>query len=298
MTVEWREVAKDLGLTEGPVWTSRGTLAVKSMSRGLVYEIDQAGVVQVLAETGGGPNGLAEGPDGTLWVAQNGGGHLATSSGRPVTPSIQRLCGGHAEDVITEGLESPNDCVFAPDGRRCFTDPRGNPFEGEQVAGRVCSLDVDSLDLRAVVDGPLYPNRLAFEPDGVDFYLAETATRRVLHAHYANGAIGPLSIFAQLPDGEPDGLTTDADGNVYVANAGGNSVYVFDRNGTLLRHHDVGNGQRVVATNLCFGGPVREMLYLTVLKSGSVLACPRREVILNADGHAGTIRVGRTEGPT
>lgn len=284
MSVRFREVASGLGLTEGPLWTSRATLIVTSITRGLVYEIDpSSGATKVYAETGGGPNGLAEDDEGTIWVAQNGGGHLGTRSTRPTTPSIQRIRDGVVEDVVTVGLASPNDCVIAPDSRLWFTDPHGDPYEGDPVPGRIHALDLRSGQLDLIVEGPLYPNGLAFGPGGEDFYVAETRTRRILRAPYTGRGIGQLELFAQIPDGEPDGMTTDADGNVYLANAGGSAVYVFDRDGAHLGRIDVGGGERVVVTNLCFGGPGLETAFLTVAKGGRVLACERADLLARID---------------
>src|ERR1700732_2572637 len=73
MTYELQEVAGGLGGLEGPVWTSTGSLVVTSLSRGLLYQIGDDGP-ELLAETGGGPNGLAAGPDGSIWGGPNGGG--------------------------------------------------------------------------------------------------------------------------------------------------------------------------------------------------------------------------------
>ncbi|MDZ4278104.1 MAG: SMP-30/gluconolactonase/LRE family protein, partial [Dehalococcoidia bacterium] len=66
-----RVVAKELGFTEGPVWTRDGRLLVTSISHGVVYEAG-SGKPRVVAETKGGPNGMAEGGDRVLYVTQNG----------------------------------------------------------------------------------------------------------------------------------------------------------------------------------------------------------------------------------
>jgi gluconolactonase len=276
MTQELRQVAAGLGALEGPVWTRRGSLVVTSLSRGLLYEIGD-GEPQLLAETGGGPNGLAEGPDGSIWVAQNGGKPMASRSPRQVTPSIQRLRNGVVEDLITVGLDAPNDCVFAPDGRLWFTDPRGglgSDGDGDgPVPGRVCALDTAALRVEVLADGPLYPNGLAFGPDPDDFYLAESSTGRVLHARRTSDGIGEFAVFAQLPEGAPDGLAFDRRGNLLVAGGRANAIFVFDPGGVLIDTIEISPAEAVMVTNLCFGGDDGETLFITVFKGGRVLAC-------------------------
>lgn len=255
------------------MWTERESVLVASMSRGVVYEVEADGGVRAIGETGGSPNGLALGPDGEIWVAQNGGGHLRTSSTRPVTPSIQRIADGVVDDVITNGLTSPNDCTFGPDGRLWFTDPRGDPFGAEPTAGRVCALDTVTLAVETMADGPLFPNGLAFSADGRDFYLAETTARRVLHAEWSADGLAAFDVFAEVPSGEPDGMALDDDGNLLVASASGNEVHVFDQSGRAVDRLKPANGARVVVTNLCLGGSDRATLFVTVLKGGRLMAC-------------------------
>ena len=271
MTHELREVAAGLGALEGPLWTSDGSLVVTSLSRGLLYQIGDG--AHVLAETGGGPNGVAQGPDGSIWVAQNGGNPMRSRSDRQVTPSIQRVRRGQVEDLITSGLDAPNDCVFGPDGRLWFTDPRGDVAGADPMPGRVCALDTTTLQLEVMAEGPRYPNGLAFGPDPDTFYLAESATGRVLTARHTPGGLTDFSVFAQLPEGGPDGMAFDRQGNLLVAGGGTNIVFVLDPAGALIDTIDVGRGERVIVTNLCFGGAGGDTLFITVFKGGRVLGC-------------------------
>jgi len=272
MTHELLEVAVGLGALEGPLWTRHGSLVVTSLSRGVLYEVGDDGP-RLFAETGGGPNGLAEGPDGSIWVAQNGGTPRASSSQRKVTPGIQRVRNGLVEDLITSGLDAPNDCIFAPDGRLWFTDPRGGGSSAGPTPGRVCALDTNTLDLEVLVDGPLYPNGLAFGSDPDDFYLAETSTGRVLNARRTSDGISGFEVFAQLPEGAPDGMVLDRSGNLLVAASRANAVFVFDSGGTLIDRIDVGQDEPVMVSNLCLGGPDGDTLFITVFKGGRVFSC-------------------------
>ena len=101
-------IAEGIGFTEGPLLLPSGDVLVTSMSRGLLYRCPlDGGPPQVAAETGGGPNGLALGPDGAVYVAQNGNATMQSRSQRPVSPGIQRLRDGTVEDLVTTGCLAP-----------------------------------------------------------------------------------------------------------------------------------------------------------------------------------------------
>ena len=81
-------LAEGLGFTEGPVWLDDQRIALTSISHGCVYIVDLLGGPIERIDTGGGPNGLACSPDGTLYVAQNGG--VWGASG-PAEPGVQAV---------------------------------------------------------------------------------------------------------------------------------------------------------------------------------------------------------------
>ncbi len=67
------EVASGLEFPEGPVWMPDGSVLVVEIKRGTLSRVEPDGTVKVVAETGGGPNGAAIGPDGAVYVCNNGG---------------------------------------------------------------------------------------------------------------------------------------------------------------------------------------------------------------------------------
>ena len=97
-----------------------GRIALTSISHGCVYIVDPTGGPVERIVTGGGPNGLALGPDGALYVAQNGGLFGASVS---ATPGVQIVVDGRV-DYFATGMEGPNDLAFGPDGRLWVTDTR------------------------------------------------------------------------------------------------------------------------------------------------------------------------------
>ena len=70
---ELREVASGLEFPEGPIAMSDGSVLVVEIKRGTLTRVRPDGAVEIVAETGGGPNGAAIGPDGKVYICNNGG---------------------------------------------------------------------------------------------------------------------------------------------------------------------------------------------------------------------------------
>ena len=67
------EIATGLQFPEGPVWMPDGTVLCVELKRRTVDRVHPDGTVEVIAEPGGSPNGLAIGPDGAGYVCNSGG---------------------------------------------------------------------------------------------------------------------------------------------------------------------------------------------------------------------------------
>jgi len=271
---EFEVVAQGIGFTEGPVWTADGSLWVVSMNRGLVYRLDpglRAGEPIAQVETGGGPNGLAEGPGGILYVAQNGANVISTRSARPTSPGLQTIVDGTVTDLVT-GQVAPNDLVFGPDGRVWFTDPVGTT--GAAAGSRVCAYDPDTGQVSVAIDEVAFPNGLAFGVDPADLYVADSETGDILRYRVGDGPPYRREVFARDPGSGPDGIAFDADGYLYVAAFELDQVVVWDPAGRLVRRISTGEGSR--PTNLCFAGPDLDRLVVTLARGGRVVVAAER----------------------
>ncbi|MFN8224769.1 MAG: SMP-30/gluconolactonase/LRE family protein [Gaiellales bacterium] len=253
-----RTLAHAIGFTEGPLWTSTGRLLVTSMSRGLLYEVSLAGAEPaVAAETGGGPNGLAEDATGVVFVAQNGNATIQSRSLRPVEAGIQALLGTEVRDAVG-GCTAPNDCAVGPGGRLWFTDP----------PGRVCTFDPRSGAVAETIVGVGFPNGLAFA-DEETLLLADTETHRILRYRCDVGSAREAGVFAELPGTGPDGIAVDRDGRLYVAAFETNEVIVLDPGGVVEERIQLPGAR---PTNLCFAGEALDVLVVTCASGGRVLA--------------------------
>ena len=108
---EIREIASGLGFPEGPVWMPDGTVLVTEIRRGTITRVRPDGRTEVVANTGGGPNGAAVGPDGALYVGQFGG--EGTPDGQA---SVIRVADDGTTSVYATGFTAITGVAFGPDG--------------------------------------------------------------------------------------------------------------------------------------------------------------------------------------
>ncbi len=127
-----REIATGLQFPEGPVALDDGSVLLVEIARGTLSRVTMDGHVSVVAELGGGPNGAAIGPDGAVYVCNNGGFRWGTESDGTHRPlgQAEDYSGGRIErvDLVSGsfdrlydsveglGLRGPNDIVFDAHG--------------------------------------------------------------------------------------------------------------------------------------------------------------------------------------
>jgi len=262
-------IASGLGFVEGPVWHD-DTLWFTQIDDATVSKVDgwdgdrNATGTSVVAETGGGPNGMTLGPDGVFYVANNGGAVHDTHR-RPA--AIQRLEGGTATDLVTKAgdveLRACNDLCFGPDGRLYFTDPANSPMPPLEHPCHVCRVDLETGRAEVLHTGLQYPNGIGFHPDGDRLIVAETFGASVHAFPWSADGLGEPELYCQTsePAAAPDGFCFDEEGRLYVAGTLKGEVQVFDRDGNLVDQLAVGEG--TLPTNACFGGPDMTTLYVT-----------------------------------
>ncbi|MBT2568075.1 SMP-30/gluconolactonase/LRE family protein [Arthrobacter sp. ISL-85] len=174
-------------------------------------------------------------------------------------------------------LNSPNDVVIARDSSIWFTDPpygilpgTKEGHEGEQEYGgcNVFRFEPASGALTPVVTDLVHPNGLAFSPDESVLYVADTAGSgygvplRIASYGVRDGRCTPRTGMLELEDGYPaDGLRVDVEGRIWTS--AGPSIRVYSPSFELL--HTITVPETV--SNLCFGGPDGQDLYLTATTS-------------------------------
>jgi len=289
----FREIASGLQFPEGPIWCSDGSVLLVEIRRGTLTRVHPDGRKDVVAECGGGPNGAAVGPDGAIYVTNNGGfewhevGGLVLPGEQPASyrgGSIQRIDAksGKVETLYTacDGipLKGPNDLVFDATGGFWFTD-LGKMRKRERDRTGIYYARPDGKSIREMafpVDGG--PNGIGLSPEGHRVYVAETYTGRVWYWELSGpGEIrrNPVSanggyLLADLAQGEAlDSLAVDADGNVCVATILPGGITIFSPQG---EHRHVATDD-LLTTNICFGGADLRTAFITLSSTGRLVSC-------------------------
>jgi gluconolactonase len=299
---ELRELASGLEFPEGPIWLPDGSILLVEIKRGTLTRVAADGRVSVVAKMGGGPNGAALGPDGKVYVCNNGGfeWHQAGpyllpgnqpadySGGRiervdPKTGAVEVLytrCGEHA-------LRGPNDLVFDATGGFWFTD-HGKTRPRDRDRGGLYYARADGSSVREMVYPLDAPNGVGLSPDGRRVYVAETHTARVFYWELeAPGVIKPHVspnqgyLLAGLPGMQLlDSLAVDADGNVCIATIVNGGITVISPDGARIEHVPMPDP---LTTNLCFGGPGLRTAYVTLSATGKLVSIPWKTAGLKLD---------------
>jgi gluconolactonase len=292
---ELRDVATGLRFPEGPVAMGDGSVVLTEIARGTVTRVAPDGGTDVIAEVGGGPNGAAVGPDGLLYVCNNGKAFdYVDMNGLlfPVQPPsaheggrIERvdLGSGDVEMLYREcdgrPLRAPNDLVFDREGGFYFTD---HGLREERTSDRTAVMYAqhDGSRIEEVVFPLDAPNGVGLSPDGTRLYVAETYTAcvwwwEITAPGKVAAAEGLLphngTLLTRLPGFQfIDSLGVDGDGNVCVATLGSGGISVLSpEDGSLVEFVESGD---LLTTNICFGGEGLRTAYLTLSGTGRLAA--------------------------
>lgn len=299
---EIREIASGLQFPEGPIAMSDGSVLVVEIKRGTLSRVSPDGKVSVVAETGGGPNGAAIGPDGKAYVCNNGGFVWHEASGILIPGNqpddyiggrIQRvdLATGKVEDLYTEcegrPLRGPNDIVFDSSAGFWFTD-HGKTRERERDRTGVFYARADGSMIREVIFPLDGPNGIGLSPDGRRLIVAETWAGRVWYWEISEpgevfSGMGPGggTLLAGLPGFQLfDSLAVEASGNVCVATLVNGAITVISPQGSVIEQIPTNDP---LTTNICFGGKDLRTAYITLSGTGCLVATdwPRPGLKLN-----------------
>jgi gluconolactonase len=291
---ELREITSGLRFPEGPICEEDGSVLLVEIRRGTLTRVAPNGAKSVVAETGGGPNGAAIGPDGAVYICNNGGfewhdvGDLTLPGLQPADyrgGSLQRvdLASGRVDTLYTEcdghPLKGPNDLVFDAQGGIWFTD-HGKQRERDRDRTGVYYAQPDGSSIREVIFPLDAPNGIGLSPDGERLYVAETHTGRVFYWELESpgqvraNALSPNGghLLAGLPGLQLlDSLAVDAEGNVCVATIVNGGVTIISPDGASIEHVPTGDP---LTTNIAFGGPDLTTAFITCSGTGRLLATP------------------------
>jgi gluconolactonase len=286
MTLEL--VAEGFQFPEGPIAMADGSIVLVEIAGKTLTRVTPDGKTSVIAELGGGPNGAAIGPDGAVYVCNNGGSfHFFEQQGLLIpgaTPPshtggmIQRVdLKTGAFSTLYDSCEGrrligPNDIVFDKAGGFWFTDHGCSTEEGRKFGALYYALADGSKIVRAR-DHIISPNGVGLSPDEKVVYAADTNLGRLwafdIEAPGVVAAMGfaPGRVICNLQGYQLlDSLAVEASGKVCVATIINGGITTFDPDGAT-EHFAVPD---VIVTNICFGGADMRDAWITASGTGKL----------------------------
>lgn len=289
--VNFEVMTDGLLFPEGPVVLADGSVLVVEIARGTLTRVAPDGTRHIVADLGGGPNGAAIGPDGHVYVCNNGGFEWHEVDGGLVpglTPadykggSIQRvdLTSGAFETVYShcgeEPLKGPNDIVFDAQGGMWFTD-NGKRYARSEDIGAVYYAGIDGASISEQVYPCSHANGVALSPDEKTVYMTETMAGRV--KKFTLEAPGKAIVPEGLLNAEPilygapgydlyDSMAAEAGGNLCVATVARGGISVISPAGEPVDFVELPDP---AVTNIAFGGEDMRTAYITLSLTGKLI---------------------------
>lgn len=239
--------------TEGPAADADGNIYFSDIPANRNYVWTTAGELQTFRENSSGTNGLFFDQNWQLFAAEGGAGR------------ITRLADDASATVVVDEYQgqpfnSPNDLWVDADGGIYFTDPRyGDESNNPQPGYYVYYLAPGSDEAEAIITDLVKPNGIIGTRDGSTLYVADHLGNETYA--YSIDEPGQVSNKRLIAAQGSDGLTLDEHGNLYLT--GGTNITVYSPEGELLDTITF----PLAPANMTFGGPERDVLYVTARSS-------------------------------
>lgn len=295
-------VTEGLEFPEGPIAMNDGSIILTEIKGKRLTRVHPDGRKETVVETGGGPNGAAIGPDGAIYIANNGGSFEFFENQGLLIPgptpashtggSIQRydLKTGELKTLYSEcegkKLVGPNDLVFDKQGGMWFTDHGCSTPDGRKFGALYYALP-DGSKITCLRDHFVSPNGVGLSPDEKVVYMADTSLGRLWAFDVsAPGELAesppfqPGRVICNLPGYQLlDSLAVEAGGKVCVATIINGGITAFDPDGST-EHYPFPD---LLCTNICFGGADMKDAWVTASGTGKLYKCrwPRPGLKLN-----------------
>jgi gluconolactonase len=304
--MDFKILAEDLAFPEGPVFMDDGSVILVEIAAGRITRVKRDGTKQTVATPGGGPNGAAIGPDGALYVCNNGGFRWAEIGGMLfpgnaaedyVTGRIERIdiSSGKVERLYDsfEGfsLSGPNDIMFDAHGGFWFTD-LDKHYDHHSDHGGIYYGTIDGRMLKRAVHGPDF-NGIGLSPDGGTVYAAVCSRCYIL----AFDIVGPGEVAPSALAALPGRVVADFPGRILLDSlailASGRiaQATLMDRPGIGVA--DPATGRIVhhafpdpLTTNIAFGGADMKDAAITLSATGRLALARWDEPGLRLNYHA------------
>jgi sugar lactone lactonase YvrE len=235
------------GLVESPRWHG-DRLYFSDWYAGEVVAVDLAGRSEVVARVDSLPLCTAWLPDGRLLLVSSPDGVL-----------LRREPDGSLTRYADLGVPGWNDIVVDGRGNAYVNRAGFNPFAGEEFRPGFVHLVTPDGTVRQVAEGFAFPNGMAVTADNATLIVADSYQHNLVAFDIgADGGLGPRRVWADLGDGTPDGICTDAENAVWYADVPGKRCVRVAEGGTVLQTVELDRGGFACA----LGGPGNATLFI------------------------------------
>ena len=245
-----KNASRTLGYSEGPAVDADGNLyfTEDQGSNGNIWKVGSDGKGASFYSGPAMPNGMEFDPQGRLIVCEKVSVSAFDKAGARTPLAMNPALGGD---------KRINDLTIASTGAMFFTNWDGNNVFYRSPDGTV-----------AKYSGYSTTNGIEWIEERKILYLSQDGPDAVYRYEVnADGTLKNEKKFADVK--EPDGMTADEKGNLYVASYDEGIIQVFDSTGKALGGISVksagsdADGQRANTSNCVFGGADNKTLYIT-----------------------------------
>jgi gluconolactonase len=197
----------ELDHPEGVAWGPDGRIWAGGED-GQIYAVTLNGVVDEVANTGGGVLGVAIDARGRVYACDEGRAEVVRVD--PARDEVETYSTG----LPGRQMILPNFAAFGPVGNLYVTDS-GNAHADDGAIYRVEPGGATAVWSTTL---PRYPNGCCLNAEADSLYVAESHLPGVSRIPImADGSAGTPETVVELPGTVPDGIAFDAEGNLYVA---------------------------------------------------------------------------------
>jgi sugar lactone lactonase YvrE len=200
------ELAGDLNHPEGVAWDPTIGRVFAGGEGGEIYAVTLDGQVTEVASSGGSMLGLAVDGKGRVYACDDGNGEVVRWD-----PADGKLA-TYSRGVARADMDCPNVAAFGPDGMLYVT------CSGEEGRPEILRISPGGAAVERWTDAvPEYPNGALVTPDGTALIVVESHAQRLVRvAIEADGPAGEVTVIAELPDTDADGVALAVDGSFWV----------------------------------------------------------------------------------
>jgi gluconolactonase len=252
-----QKLAGDFAFTEGATCDKSGNVFFVDQPNNRIMEWSADGKLSTFLQPSGYANGMMFDANGNLIACADEHNQLwSIAPDKTVTVLVTNYQGKY--------MNGPNDVWIAPNGAMYLSDPfyKRTWWDHTTMAltnEEVFYLSPDRKNLVKVTDDLRKPNGITGTPDGKNLIVSDIGARQTWRYDIQpDGSLTNKTLICQLGS---DGMTIDAEGNLYLT---GRGVTVFDKTGKQIDHIDVPESW---SANVCFSGPDRKTLFITASKS-------------------------------